>query len=162
MRNNFTSGEISVYTDGSCHTQKRMGAWVAILLFDNKEIILRENESNTTHNRMELTAVIKAVEYIAEHMPGDIHIKVFTDSQYVVGLPLRAAKLSVDHFITKKGNDLQNADLVKVMIALLSRHSIYLNKVKAHQKKTGTMNYNIVADKISRSMTREAVLHGNK
>jgi len=154
MKNNFNTKEILIYTDGSCHTQKRMGAWVAILLYGQEEIILQGNETNTTHNRMELMAVIKAIEYVSDNMNGDIVMQIFTDSQYVMGLPERAGKLAADNFITKKGKDLQNSDLLKILFQLFASHIIHLNKIKAHQKKDDTINYNITADKLSRSMIR--------
>ncbi|MCW3089691.1 MAG: rnhA 2 [Ferruginibacter sp.] len=156
MKDLLTASEVIVYTDGSCHTQKRMGAWVAILLYENREIVIRGNEADTTHNRMELTAVIKAVEYVSANF-GKVHIQVFTDSQYVMGLPSRAEKLMADNFVTKDGKELRNVDLLRQMLMLFKNHSIHLNKVRAHQKKNDTMNYNIIADKISRSLTRTAV-----
>ena len=79
---------IQVYTDGSCHTQLCIGAWAAIIFIGDVKIILSGIEKNTTHNRMELIAVIKALEYIEQNEQAAL-ITVVTDSQYVTGLPAR-------------------------------------------------------------------------
>ncbi len=144
-----------IYTDGSCHTQNRIGAWVAIVFSGTEKKILSATVEDTTHNRMELTAVIKGIEYIKDNYPAIRIIKLFSDSQYVVGLPARKEKLSALSFTTKKGNEIQNADLVKKLLVYLSMLSIELIKVKAHEKNTGVPNYNIEADKLSRKMVRD-------
>lgn len=144
-----------IYTDGSCHTQKRIGAWVAIILTGTEKKVLSAIVQDTTHNRMELSAVIKGIEYIKNNYPAITTIKLFSDSQYVIGLRDREEKLTALDFSTKKGTGIQNADLVKELLALFSTVQIELIKIKAHQKKTGTVNYNIEADKLSRKMVRE-------
>ena len=145
-----------IYTDGSCHTQNTIGAWVAIVFTTTGKKVLAETVDNTTHNRMELLAVIKGMEYIKNNYPGITTIKLFSDSQYVVGLPGRKEKLSAAGFSTKKGNDVQNADLVKELFEHLSTLPVEFIKVKAHQKQGTTFNYNIEADKLSRKMVRDA------
>lgn len=145
-----------IYTDGSCHTQNRIGAWVAIIFTATGKKVLAETVDDTTHNRMELSAVIKGMEYIKNNYPGITTIKLFSDSQYVVGLPERKEKLSIAGFSTKKGNDIQNADMVKELFEHLSTLSVKFIKVKAHQKQGTTFNYNIEADKLSRKMVRDA------
>ncbi|PSL44263.1 ribonuclease HI [Chitinophaga niastensis] len=144
-----------VYTDGSCHTQLRTGAWVAILLIGTEKIILSETVTDTTHNRMELTAVIAAIQHVLLHYPHVTQVQVFSDSQYVINLPDREAQLMTRHFITKKGNELQNSALVKTFLQLLTRISVELVKIKAHQKKSEAVNYNIEADMLSRKLVRE-------
>jgi ribonuclease HI len=144
-----------IYTDGSCHTQSRTGAWVAIIFTATEKKILAETVANTTHNRMELSAVIKAIEYIKRNYPGITTVRLFSDSQYVVGLPGRKEKLSAAGFSTKKGSSIQNADLVKKLFEHLSTLPVELIKVKAHQKQGAALNYNIEADKLSRKMVWE-------
>ena len=145
-----------IYTDGSCHTQYRVGAWVAIVFINTGKKVLSAIVPDTTHNRMELSAVIKAIEYIKNNYPSITTIKLFSDSQYVVGLPGRKEKLSALNFSTKKGDEIQNADLVKELFRHLSTSPVEFIKVKAHQKQSETFNYNIEADKLSRKMVRDA------
>ena len=75
-----------IYTDGSCHTQNRIGAWAAIIFTATGKKVLAETVADTTHNRMERLAVIKGIEFIKRNYPGITTIKLFSDSQYVVGL----------------------------------------------------------------------------
>jgi ribonuclease HI len=149
---------IEIYTDGSCHPQLSIGAWVAILLVEGKKIILEGKELKTTHNRMELTAVIKALEYIKTNYKGIRNVSIFSDSQYVTTLSAREEKLSGANFITQKGTAISNIDLVKDFLEQLPFFQIQFIKVKAHQKKNDRINYNIEADKRSRKLVREAVI----
>ena len=55
---------ISIYTDGSCHTHLKCGAWAAIIYLNNDEHIIKGIAKNTTHNRMELQAIINAVQFL--------------------------------------------------------------------------------------------------
>jgi ribonuclease HI len=151
----MTHFKAAIYTDGSCHTQLRIGAWVAILLIGTEKITLSETVTDTTHNRMELTAVIAAIQHILLHYPHISQIQLFSDSQYVVNLPDREAKLKEKSFITGKGNELQNMSLVKTFLQLLTLISVEFVKVKAHQKKSEVVNYNIEADLLSRKLVRE-------
>ncbi|MGZ8510532.1 MAG: ribonuclease H family protein [Chitinophagaceae bacterium] len=150
--------EAEIYTDGSCQTQTRAGAWVAIVFAGKEKKILSGTVTNTTHNRMELSAVIKGLDYARHYCPCVKKIKVFSDSQYVIGLPGRRIKLAASGFHTKKGSEIQNADLVKELLELFSILPVDLIKVKAHQKKTGIVNYNIEADKLCRKMVRDAAI----
>lgn len=146
---------VKIYTDGSCHTQLRTGAWVAILLKGDEKKILTGTARNTTNNRMELTAVIKAIEYVLSNDPGVTNLTILSDSQYVTNLPARREKLTTRDFNTKKGNELQNTDLVKTLFGYLQSHVIEFVKIKAHQKLNGVSDYNVEADKLSRKLVRE-------
>ena len=148
---------IDIYTDGSCHTQHLIGGWAAILFTGTDKIVLTGKEEDTTHNRMELTAVIKAIEYVKTNYNHVTTVNIFSDSQYVTGLPGREEKLSAAGFTSKSGKDIQNADLVKELLALASSITIVFTKIRAHQKKNDTINHNIEADKLSRKIVRDAV-----
>ncbi len=149
--------EINVYTDGSCHTQLLIGAWAAILFIDGQRIELSGIENNTTHNAMELMAVIKVIEYLSEHYPSHLVINIITDSQYVAGLFAREAKLSTAGYITKKGNEVRNADLVKRLYDLNSKYKLNFTKVKAHQKSGEKENINAEVDVLVRGIMRMEV-----
>ncbi len=148
---------IKIFTDGSCHTQLKTGAWVALIFIEGKKIVLQNVVENTTHNRMELSAVISAVLYITENNIEYSGIEIYSDSQYVVDLVDRKEKLKNKLFITKKGTPIQNADLVQNLITLMEEFALIFIKVKAHQKPTSEINYNREADKLVRSILREAV-----
>ena len=70
---------IKVYTDGACKGNPGQGGWGALILENDTTREIYGGESNTTNNRMELMAVIKALELLKEQND----ITVFTDSTYV-------------------------------------------------------------------------------
>jgi ribonuclease HI len=145
---------IQIYTDGSCHTQLKTGAWAAIILMNKEKIILQAIVTHTTHNRMELTAVIKAIEYVQTQPTHNQPMHIYSDSQYVVKLAERKEKLKQHNFTTKKGTLMQNADLVRILIQHIERENLLFIKVKAHQKQTQTTNYNREVDILVRKMLR--------
>lgn len=146
-----------IYTDGSCHTQKCIGAWAAVILVKEQKIVLSGKENHTTHNRMEILAVINSIKYVQQHFNQVTDIKIVSDSQYVIGLIGRQAKFTVSDFTTKAGKDIRNVDLVKELLILVSTLNVEFVKIKAHQKPTNTTNYNIVVDKLSRQIVRKSV-----
>jgi ribonuclease HI len=160
MKEISPNSTIQVYTDGSCNTKKRIGAWASIILVENEEIVLSGKEFDTTNNRMELLAVIKSVNYIIKNYKFD-KIEVFSDSQYVVNITNRKEKLTGNEFITKKGNVLNNSDLLKELILLQENYNIEFVKVKAHQKQVNITNYNIFVDKLSRKIVRNYLTENN-
>ena len=148
---------VTVYTDGSCHTQQLVGAWVTIIFIGKEKIILSAVEKNTTHNRMELTAIIKAMEFLKQQNIPISEIFIITDSQYAIGLEEREHKFQLASFTTKKGLEISNAAMVKNFLQLLKTLPIKFIKIRAHQKQITEDNYNIEADKLSRNLVRQAV-----
>jgi ribonuclease HI len=146
-----------IYTDGSCHTQHKIGAWAAIVFINNKKTVLSGKEINTTHNRMEILAVLKAIAFVLENNCTNKPLQIITDSQYVVQLKSRQQKLSAKEFFTKKGNVLNNADLIIQLFHYLDILPVELIKIKAHLKQGDTINYNIEVDKLARHIVRNAV-----
>lgn len=146
-----------IYTDGSCHTQQLIGAWAAILLIDEQKIVLTGKETGTTHNHMEILAVINSLKHIKEYFQSVIDIKIVSDSQYVIGLIERQAKFESSNFKTKAGNEIRNVDVVKELLGLISKLNVQFVKIKAHQKATDIVNYNIEVDKLSRQIVRNEV-----
>jgi ribonuclease HI len=151
---------IQIYTDGSCHTQQLIGAWGAIVLINDKKVVLSNIETDTTHNRMELLGVIKAVEYLKENNLANTVIEVYSDSQYVVNLLTRKTRLKQNNFITKKGTLIQNSDLVQKLIQQIETHTINFTKVKAHQKDGDAMNREV--DILVRNLVRAKVSEHGK
>ena len=148
---------IKIYTDGSCNTKYKIGAWAAILLFDDNQIKLHGQEINTTNNRMELLAIIESIKYVINNFAKLPEIQIYTDSQYAERLPQRKNKLLNNNFLTKKNTLIQNVDLVKIMLQYIDTLDIKFIKVKAHQKTTDKINYNRIVDKLSRQIVRRTV-----
>ncbi len=148
-----TSIPIEIYTDGSSHTQKLIGAWAAIIYYNKTKIIIKQVETNTSHNRMEMQAVIQAIKFVDTNYSTNIPIIINSDSQYVVNLVDRKEKLKKNEFITKKGNPVKNLDLVITLIDQIETHEITFNKIKAHVKDGDTKNREV--DLLVRKLMRE-------
>ncbi len=110
---------------------------------------------------MELTAVIKAVEFIKAKHQAFKEIHIISDSQYVIGLVARQEKFTKLNFKTLSGIDIRNVDLVKHFLKLNAETKIHFTKIKAHQQQTSVVNYNIKADILARHLVREAVAKTN-
>ena len=70
---------ITIYSDGACRGNPGDGGWGALLISGTNEKSICGGERNTTNNRMELLAVIKALEIIKQSSD----IQIYTDSTYV-------------------------------------------------------------------------------
>ena len=71
---------IKIYTDGACKGNPGIGGWGALLVHNEQSIEIFDGELETTNNRMELKAVIEALNH-ATSMNDDVQI--YTDSSYV-------------------------------------------------------------------------------
>jgi len=71
-----------IYTDGACSGNPGPGGWGVLMQFNGKEKTLNGGEPDTTNNRMEMMAAIKALEAIKPGYRGDITL--WTDSTYVM------------------------------------------------------------------------------
>ena len=72
--------KVYLYTDGSCKSNPGPGGWCAILVYGTAEKVLSGGESETTNNRMELTAVIRGLEALK----SKCEVELVSDSQYVI------------------------------------------------------------------------------
>ena len=72
---------IKIYTDGSSRGNPGPGGYGVVLLYKKNRKEISQGYKNTTNNRMELLAVIKALEALNEN---NLQIKIFSDSKYVV------------------------------------------------------------------------------
>ena len=155
---------ISVYVDGSCNTENKIGGWAAVVLISDKEIVLSGCEKNTTNNRMELISVIKAIKYVEENMLSFSKLIIYSDSQYICRLPMRIDKILKNNFITKSGKQLVNSDLLRIIFGYFNKLEINLIKVKAHQKEVnGQKKLNRFVDMLSRKIVRnETTMLNNK
>ena len=120
--------EVTVYTDGACSGNPGPGGWGAILIYKGAEKELSGGEKHTTNNRMELTAVIRALALLKEPCA----VTLYTDSQYISrALNEGWLKRWKSAGFTKKGG-LKNADLWRELDALLQKHTVRFVWVKGH------------------------------
>ena len=120
---------IKIYTDGSCLENPGNGGWAAII-HDNGDINkISGSEKNTTNNRMELMAPIKALKKINTNK--EIH--VFTDSQYVkLGITEWINTWIENDWKNSKKEVVKNKDLWIELYNLNKSLNIKWNWVKAH------------------------------
>ena len=71
---------VTVYTDGACSGNPGPGGWGAILRYGPYEKEISGGERSTTNNRMELTAVIRALALLKE----PCQVELYSDSKYVI------------------------------------------------------------------------------
>ena len=74
-----------VYTDGSCVTKSKKGGFGVVVLDENSGIVYETSAaySNTTNNRMELTALLKAFQFVSANMSAEDFVDFYTDSAYI-------------------------------------------------------------------------------
>ena len=72
--------KVIIYTDGACSGNPGPGGWGAILRYKDTEKEISGGEKMTTNNRMELTAVISALELLKE----SCEVELYSDSKYVI------------------------------------------------------------------------------
>ncbi|MDY3812377.1 ribonuclease HI [Eubacterium sp.] len=122
--------QIEIYTDGACSGNPGPGGWGAVLVYNGKEKELSGSEKNTTNNRMELTAVIMALN--ALNQPCEV--KLTTDSKYVCDAVNKGWVYSWRKNGWKKSDKkpVLNVDLWEELLSLLEKHEVEFIWVKGH------------------------------
>lgn len=122
--------EVEIFTDGACSGNPGPGGWGAILRYKSTEKELSGFESKTTNNRMELTALIKALEMLK--VP--CKVKAFSDSKYLCDSILLgwAEKWQKNNWIKSNKKAAINIDLWGKLLKLLKIHDVNLVWVKGH------------------------------
>lgn len=120
---------VEIYTDGACSGNPGVGGWCAILRYGDKEKIISGGENLTTNNRMELTAIIKALS----ELKRSCNVKVYTDSHYLIKgitewLPVWIQK----NWKNSSKKPVENRDLWEILYKLTQKHSIEWEWVKGH------------------------------
>jgi ribonuclease HI len=125
----MTETLVEIATDGACKGNPGPGGWGAVLRFGANEKELSGGEAHTTNNRMELTAVIEALQSLTR----PCHIKLSTDSKYVMDGLTRWSKGWVRNgWKTADKKPVKNAELWQALLAAVERHRIDWIWVKGH------------------------------
>lgn len=122
--------EVEIYTDGACSGNPGAGGWGAILRYGSVEKELSGGESDTTNNRMELTAVIEALKALKK----PCNIVLYTDSRYVMdGVNEWMPNWKLNGWRTSnKKSPVKNVDLWQILESLIEKHKIKWVWVKGH------------------------------
>ncbi len=121
---------IKIYTDGACSGNPGPGGWGAILKWNGHEKELSGGEKETTNNRMEMMAVIKALEALKHNKAP---VEVYTDSKYVMdGVNQWLAGWKARGWKTADKKPVKNQDLWERIDSLVSEHKVTFFWVKGH------------------------------
>jgi len=119
---------VKIYTDGSCIGNPGKGGWAAIIIENGKRKIISGSESYTTNNRMELIAVIKALNAVKKKQ-----LTIITDSLYVKnGIEVWIYKWKKNGWITADKKSVKNKDLWLKLDKLEKNKKIKWEWVKGH------------------------------
>ena len=127
--------KILIYFDGSCINNPGTGGWAFAAINQDQYFIDGDQEQNTTNNKMELTAVYKALEYLKCHdITSDIEI--FVDSLYVKnGITIWSKTWRKNNWRLSNKAQVKNQELWKKIIELEKCITLSWNWVKGHNIK---------------------------
>jgi ribonuclease HI len=138
------TGAVTIYTDGACKGNPGPGGWGALLAWGDHERELFGGEAATTNNRMELTAVIRALESLKR----DCEIDLYTDSQYVKnGIESWIHGWKRNGWKTSDRKPVKNAELWRELDTLSARHRIRWHWVKVHNEHPGNERADALANR---------------
>ena len=121
---------VTIYTDGACSGNPGPGGWGAILQCNGAEKVLSGGEAVTTNNRMELTAVISALECLKK----PCIVELYSDSKYVIdALSLGwASSWQAKGWKKPDKKPALNPDLWERLLLLTAQHELRYHWVKGH------------------------------
>ena len=118
---------IKIYTDGACKGNPGDGGWGALIIYPDNEKEIFGYEENTTNNRMELLAAIKALEAVI----GKTDVTIYTDSMYLQqGITSWINKWKLNNWKTSSKKDVKNSDLWKRLDDLSDELGRQLDRLK--------------------------------
>ena len=135
--------KFKIYTDGACSGNPGPGGWGAVIIDkDNNQENISGSEKNTTNNRMELLAAIKALKKIKVNSD----VVIYTDSIYVKkGITEWIAKWEKNGWKNANKKPVKNKDLWTKLDGLCKKNKVSWKWVKGHS----TNEYNNLADELA-------------
>ena len=125
---------VVIHTDGACKGNPGRGGWGALLECDGRRKEIFGGEAQTTNNRMELVAVIRALEALTRTSDVDL----YTDSQYVKnGIESWIHGWKRNGWKTSDRKPVKNDDLWRELDELATRHRIRWHWVRGHDDNPG-------------------------
>lgn len=121
--------KVDIFTDGACKGNPGPGGWGVLLRMGHHEKELSGGEPDTTNNRMEMTAAIKALNALIEPCEVTLH----TDSKYVIdGITKWVHGWKKKGWINASKQPVRNADLWHELIDATNRHTVHWEWVRGH------------------------------
>ena len=154
MRAARTTGAVEIYTDGACRGNPGVGGWAALLRRGTHEKEISGAEPRTTNNRMELTAVIRALEALQR----PVEVRVYTDSEYVRrGVTEWLASWKARGWRTADKKPVKNQDLWERLDELIVPHRIEWHWVPGHSGVEGNERVDRLANEAIDALGRSAL-----
>ena len=133
---------VTIYADGACRGNPGPGGWGALLKYGDQEKKIWGGESDTTNNRMELTAAIKALESLKR----SCDVELYTDSNYVKqGITEWLPSWKLRGWKNASKKPVKNQDLWQRLDTLAAQHKVAWHWIKGHSGHPG----NEMADKLA-------------
>lgn len=125
---------VNIYTDGACSGNQHdtnIGGWGAVLEYGERQKEIFGGATDTTNNRMELLALISALEHLNK---SGLTIRVFSDSSYLVNCFKQRWYVGWlrNGWLTGTKKNVENRDLWERLLALTALHSVVFYHVKGH------------------------------
>lgn len=144
MTHRRSGATVTIYTDGACKGNPGPGGWGAWLKAGEHEKELCGGASDTTNNRMELTAVIEALLALKRHS----HVELHTDSQYVrQGITTWIHNWKQRGWKTADNKPVKNVDLWRRLDELAAQHVIDWRWVRGHAGDPGNERADALANR---------------
>lgn len=144
--------EVTIYTDGACRGNPGPGGWGAVMRSNGTEKQLWGGERDTTNNRMEMTAVIKALEALKR----SCRVTLITDSRYVIqGITEWMPGWKRRQWRNAARKPVLNVDLWKQLDALVAEHEIDWQWVRGHSGDPGNELADALANRGIDEMTAD-------
>lgn len=142
---------VEIYTDGACRGNPGPGGWAALLSIEGREKEIAGAEALTTNNRMELTAVIRALESLRR----PVSARIFTDSQYVRrGITEWVSAWKARDWLTADKKPVKNRDLWERLVELAAAHRIEWRWVPGHAGVPGNERVDRLANQAIEALVR--------
>lgn len=136
--------KIIIYTDGGCSGNPGIGGWGAVLIYKGHKKEIFGGEKDTTNNRMELTAAIRALQSVKEPCTIELH----TDSNYLKdGITKWINNWKKNGWRTSDKKPVKNIDLWQELELALESHNVEWKWIKGHSGNEGNELADSLANK---------------
>lgn len=122
--------EVTIYTDGACSGNPGPGGWGSILIYGEHRREISGGETQTTNQRMELTAALEALRQLKK--PSKVVL--YSDSAYLINAFLNGWLINWQRngWQNAKKKPVENQDIWKPLWAIAQMHEVTWKKVKGH------------------------------
>lgn len=147
----MTKPDVQIWTDGACKGNPGVGGWGALLQYGQHQREIFGGDPETTNNRMELQAVIEALNLLNR----PCKVLLYTDSQYVKrGMTEWLAGWKARGWRTASKKPVKNTDLWQKLDILSSQHDLTWRWVRGHTGDPGNERADVLANKGVESITQ--------